>query len=484
MKTFIRALSLLLAMLMLATSFVACGDVSTGNDDKVASTNGGLDSVNWGGEQYRILGRDQATDMFREFEIDRDEMPEDVVGVAVWNRNQALESKYGLEVVGTLEEDPGTAAKVFLEAGDDQYDLILRSPAWLHPMAEQGHFLNIRSLDFIDFSKDCWNDYANTQLTMGGKLYYTTNKFLLHDKHRLSVAFYNRDKAKELNIGYLEEKVFNGEWVIDDVVEIAKIGSIDSDGVDGMSMNDQWGVTFESSWAFARLAYGVEFRISENGSDGYPKLIGATDKMISCLDKVFALTNDSNTCYIFSLRDVSDRPGDAISGGDRAIFVRGDAVIHFDCMSTIDNTGDMGFAYGVLPMPKYDSKQTNYYALPDTSNGTLFAVPATVNDAAKAGFGLQAISEEAVNTSYVAYIEQKCKLQDAYDQDVAKCLEIIFDSVVYDVAFIADIGGMRQLMSDLVASGSNIYASQFKRKEKKAAAEMKEIKNKYQSHFE
>ena len=477
MKTFIRALSLLLAVLMLATSFVACGDVSTGDNDKVADTNGGLDSVNWAGEKYRILGRDYEIDMFREFEIDRDEMPEDVVGVAVWNRNQAVESKYGLEVVGTLEKDPGAAAKVFLEAGDDQYDLILRSPAWLHPMAEQGHFLNIRNLDFIDFSKDCWNDYANTQLTMGGKLYYTTNKFLLHDKHRLSVAFYNRDKAAELNIGYLETKVFDGTWVIDDLVEIAKIGSVDSDGVDGMSMNDQWGVAFESSWAFARLAYGVEFRISENGSDGYPKLIGATDRMISCLDKVFALTSDKNTCYIYSLRDATDK-----TEIDSDIFTRGDAVVHLDCMSTIDDTGKMKFAYGILPMPKYDANQKEYYALPDTSNGTLFAVPATVGDAAKAGFGLQAISEEAVDTSYVAYIETKCKLQDAYDQDVAKCLEIIFKNVIYDVAHFNDIGGLGKIVSDdLVKQPTNVYARLYSKYEKKANNEIADIKEKYAS---
>ena len=123
-------------------------------------------------------------------------------------------------------------------------------------------------------------------------------------------------------------------------------------------------------------------------------------------------------------------------------------------------------------MPKIDEKQDNYYSLPDTSNGTVMAVPATVNDAGKAGFGLQKISEEAVNTSYTAYIEQKCKLQDAYDEDVAKCLEIIFDSVVYDVAYLADIGGMAQLMNILVSGGVNNYTSQFKKLEKKANNEI------------
>ena len=477
MKMFIKVLSLVLAILMVSSTFIACG----GNEDNPSGT--GNDGLMWEGEQYRILGRDYQDDMFREFEIDRDEMPEDVVGIAVWNRNEAIKAKYGLEVVGILEQDPGAAAKLALESQEDQYDLILRSPSWLQPMAMQGYFLNIRGLENVDLTKDCWNEYANTQLTMGGKLYYTTSKFLLHDKHRLGVAFYNKDLAETLKIPSLEDKVLDGTWVIDDLVEIAKIGSSDKDGVDGMSMNDQWGVSIESAaGGFSRLAFGIGFRISENGSDGYPKLIGATDQMVTSLDKVFELTADHNTCYIFTLRDTNDRPAEAAAGGDRAIFVRGDSVILIDCMSTIDNTGEMNFAYGVLPMPKYDTKQESYYALPDTNNGTLMAVPNTVNDAAKAGFGLQAISEEAATTSYVAYIEQKCKLQDAYDEKMAECLSIIFDSVVYDVAYVADIGGMRQLMSDLVTAGMNIYSSQFARKEKKAAAEMKDIKTTYAKH--
>ncbi len=480
MKVFIRVLSLVLALILVSSTFIACGD----DTDNPAGTGGENGELRFEGEEYRILGREYQDDMFREFEIDRDEMPEDVVGIAVWNRNEAIRSKYGLDVVGTLETDPGAVAKIALEAGEDQFDLILRSPSWLQPMAMQGYFLNIRTLENIDLTKDCWNDYANTQLTMGGKLYYTTSKFLLHDKHRLGVTFYNRDMAEDLKIGYLEDKVLDGTWTIEDLVNIAKNCSSDKDGIDGMSMNDSWGVTIESAaGGFSRLAFGIGFRISDNGSDGYPQLIGATDQMVTALDKVFELTADKNTCYIFTLRDVSDRPGEAAAGGDRAIFVRGDAVTLIDCMSTIDNTGEMNFAYGVLPMPKLSSDQKDYYSLPDTNNGTLMAVPATVNDAAKAGFGLQKISEESVSTSYNAYIETKCKLQDAYDEDMAKCLDIIFDGVVYDVAYVADIGGMRQLMSDLVNGGMNIYASQFKKKEKKAAAEMKDIKTTYAKHM-
>ena len=105
-------------------------------------------------------------------------------------------------------------------------------------------------------------------------------------------------------------------------------------------------------------------------------------------------------------------------------------------------------------------------------------MPSTVYNLDKAGFGLQAISEESVDTSYYAYIEQRCKLQDAYDEDMAKCLGIIFDGVVYDIAFVNDIGGLGTLVrSNLVtAGGMNIYASQFKRKEKMANNELTKIR--------
>ena len=487
MKHFVRILSLVIALLMVSSVFVACnndtGDTKdTGNNsdvsDTVATTEGGLPAINWEGAEYRILGRDYEIDMFRNFEIDRDEMPEDVVGIAVWNRNEAIKSKYGLDIVGTLDDNPRVVAKTFLEAGDDQYDLVLLMPSVIPTYAMQGYMLNLHALNYIDLEMDCWNQYANQQLTMGGKLYYTTSKFLLHDKHRLSVAFYNRDLAAELNIGYLETKVFEGEWVIEDLVEIAKIGSAEIDGSEGMTFNDRWGVSMESSGAFARLAYCVGFRISDMGSDGWPVLIGATDRMISCLDKVYELTTDNNTCFIWSLRPDSDKSGHI----DSDIFTQGRAVVHLDCMSTIDDTGRMNFAFGVLPLPKYDAAQEVYYALPGSTNGTIMGIPSTVSDVDKAAFGVQALSEEAVDTSYYAYIETKCKLQDAYDQDVAKCLEIIFENVVYDIAYISDIGGLGTIVgSDLVKQPTNVYARLYSKYERKANNEIADIKEKYAS---
>ncbi len=473
MKTMLRVLSLVLAIMMVATTFIACK-----KDDGNKPDDEGDKVINWEGEEYRVLGREYENNMFTNFEIDRETMPEDVVGIAVWNRNAAIKEKYGLDVVGTLVTGkPENEAKLFLEAGEDAYDLILCTPNSFHPFAMQGYLLDLKTLDYVDITKDCWNEYANTQLTMGGKLFYTTNKFLLHDKHRTWMVFYNRDLAKDLNIGYLETEVFDGKWTMDRLIEIAKLGAAEKDGVDGMSYYDQWGVGMSDSYCFTQLALASGFRFSDHGNNGYPQLIGATDQMVTVLDKVFELTADDNTCFIHTFRPESDK-----IGLDNSIFSTGNAVVLVDVISSFDDFAVAGITFdlGTIPNPKFNEDQEDYYSAANVGNGTLLGVPATVYDPAKAGFGLQVLAEESVATSYDAYIETKCKLQDVYDEDGAKCLDIIFEGVVYDIAQIANFGGLCDVLSNMARAGVNNYTSQFKKYEKKANNEITKLKEAYE----
>ncbi len=85
MKKTIRILALILALLMIVPTIVACGD-DTGDDDPAvdgttASTQGGeqvvnkvLPDLNWEGAEYRILGREYTSIIFQNFEVDRDEL--------------------------------------------------------------------------------------------------------------------------------------------------------------------------------------------------------------------------------------------------------------------------------------------------------------------------------------------------------------------------------------------------------------------------
>jgi hypothetical protein len=308
---------------------------------------------------------------------------------------------------------------------------------------------------------------------MGGKLFYTTNKFLLQDKHRAWCLFVNRDLVKEYNLGDIEEMVFDGTWTVEKLLEISKVGSVEFDGADGRTGADRWGLTFSDRYNFTQLIYGAGFRLCENGTDGYPTLIGATDYMVGVLDKIYEIIWDYDAVWVPGIGNAPDSSG-------AFVFEQGRAITHGNCVNKLDVVDLFQFDYGVLPNPKYDEKQEYYYAIPNLGNGCLFAIPATVEDPSRAGFFLEAISEASVDSSYVAYIETKCKLQDVVDQEAAKCLDIIFDGIVYDIGFISNIGGLGDLAAwNLVKSNTNNYSRMFDRYKANAEFQIQKIRDAY-----
>ena len=494
-SVFVRCISFVIVILMLAAVFSACAkkdDVDTNkndnvNKDTVASTSGDGDGtesetvpditpLDWDGREYRILGRQSSTPWATNWEVWRETVPEDAVGKAVWQRNQNILEKYNIYVKGYLETSTVNVANTMFASGEDLYDLTIMFPENHHPFAIKGYLIDLYNLDYINMDHEGWMPYPNKQLTMGGKLFYTTNKFLVQDKNRCWCVFYNRDLAKELNLGYFEDWVFDGTWTIDKVIELGKQATYESDGQPGMGLNDNWGVGAPSAYELCALFFGGGFRLTEHGNDGYPKLIGATDRIMQILDKCYALRG--NTEVLYTDIDYGSTNWDDCIGTS---FQRGTVCMLFEPFSDIDTIKSKGnFELGVLPNPKSDVSQEAYYTIPNLGNGCLFSVPYTVEDREFAGYALEAITEESVDTSYRVFIEEKSMLQNASDEDCAACMRILFDGVVYDIGFVSDIGGLGQLAKkSMGVSTFNNYARLFGRIEGSAEQMLQRVRDAY-----
>jgi ABC-type glycerol-3-phosphate transport system substrate-binding protein len=472
MKKFVKIISLVMALLMITAAFAACGKKDENKDDPkesvAQSTNDTVSSSegttkvpdivvkNWEGREYRILGRLNTTYAWaNSFEVSREEMPEDVVGKAVWKRNNDIRDNYGIEVKGIFSDNQNSDADTALASGEDRYDLLLTPPERYLPNAQKGYLYDIAKLDYINFDHEAWIDFINDQLMIGGRLYYTSNKFMLQDKNRSYMLFYNRDIAKELKLGHFEDLVFSNEWTIDKVIELGKKATYENDGQPGMTKNDQWGVGVAQHYSFSQFAMGAGFRFADAGSDGYPKLIGATDEMMRILDKVYSLTTNKEVYWC-------DEDYGSVDWNDCAdhMFYNEKMMIFGCVISLLDDLGvKSDFEFGVLPNPKFDSNQEHYHATPNLYNGSLLGVPSTVADREFVGYALELISEKSVDTTYKAFIETKCKLQEVEDEDAAKCLDIIFNGMVYDLGFVNNIGGLSTLLTTTMGgASSNNYA--------------------------
>lgn len=471
MKTYLRLISLFLVLIMLVSCFAAC----TGTEEEKETTldsesvtskaevEEGLPNKDLNGELYTVLGRDAASwTHLDNFEIAYDELPEEVVGQAVYNRNQALKNKYNFIVTQILVENASEAAKISYESGDDLYDLVLYQPQHVQAHAQEGYLLDLNEVPYVDLEHDSWSQYINEQLTIGDKLYYTSNDFLLLDKSRAFFLFYNRDLAADLKLGYLEDMVDNDTWTLENATKLAKQVYRDVDN-NGPSNADYYGFTMQGSGQFIYMAVSAGFRFTEKDNTGFPKLVGATDKMLNIIDATLDFTADKTVSWCpqsMKLTSDGDNHPEIIFLDERALLLSMTAAFIEYSYKLHGGT----FDFGILPNPKYDTTQEDYCSYPDISLGSVLAVPYTVFDEEMAGFCLEAITEASTDTSYITYIDTKSKYQDAPDEDCARMMDLCFENQVYDIgAFL--FNGSKELYTrtsnELQNQNINLYKRLF-----------------------
>ena len=92
--------------------------------------------------------------------------------------------------------------------------------------------------------------------------------------------------------------------------------------------------------------------------------------------------------------------------------------------------------YGILPYPKYDSAQENYYSI-TMDFSTAFSIPKTAEEDIEF---VGAICEAMAFYSYQhvrdALYSTVLKYRDALDANSSKCIDIILENPRYDFAYI------------------------------------------------
>lgn len=485
MKTYLRIFALILALLMIVPLAVACGKKKNEGEENAEATTGGVvdpsgeyvsklpDTYDWDEDTCDVLGRDTGFVAFQNFEIWRENMPGDVVGDAVWERNEILRKKYNFLITQNLVENVATEVQTLYEAQDDVYDIVIYQPQAVQSHASSGFLLDLNSMMYIDLEHPSWNDYANEQLTIAGKLFYTTSDFLLQDKSRTFCMFYNRELARDNDLGYLEDHVKDNTWTLEYVNTIIHPFAAELDGMSGHSKDDGFGIAVTGERSFSALCYGAGFRVSEN-INGVPTLVEPSMKIIDIIDQVGKFAFDRTVWLSPTTYECSDSD----------VFCAGNTLLYSCFPSVLESKLNYAchFEFGILPNPKYDSTQDRYITQINIMNGSLFAVPYTVSDPSRTGFYLEALTEYSTDTTYDAFIETKCKVQDAYDELAAEMLDLTIQNVAYDIVAICGYGGIFQIVGDQIPSfGANVYSRLWDAKAPVAQAAIDQIILDYQS---
>ena len=486
MKTSLRILALLCALIMLVSCFVGCGKkekndpssttVTSGSSDNSKTIEFSLPDADWGGEECLVLGHQPGNDMqtpqFENLEIWREEVSDDVVGKAVWERNLILKEKFNFEVKQKLVASVKTEMANVLGSTQDLYDLCIYRPFDAAKHAEEEYLLDLSMIDYIDLEHESWDQNATAQLSIGNSVYFTVSDFLIQDKDRTEVLFYNREMARQANKGYLEDKVKSGDWTVEYFGTLVKEFSKDGNGNhllgdykdDGTG--DYFGLGVPSYDSFATFAFGAGIKLSELDEYGTITIVNAQEKSGSIVDAIGKFMFDAKqTLYVNDLVPVDYKAHCQLFGWGKMMFCS-------DVLSSLDRIHEgspmaamIDFEYSFLPHPKYEAGMDTWYtSTPSGTTGAVVAIPISVGEPEKSGFFLQALSEASTSTSLFAFYEQKCKIQNAQDPLAAEMLDIVFDSVRYDIAAMYDMGKLFTMLSGFGQTKRNNFEKGFQQR--------------------
>ena len=124
--------------------------------------------------------------------------------------------------------------------------------------------------------------------------------------------------------------------------------------------------------------------------------------------------------------------------------------------------------FGIIPYPKYDETQSNYYSMSDGAH-TIMAIPKTITDIERNSIIIEALNAESYKQVIPAYYEIALKVKYSRDEESFAVLDILLDGRTFDFGYVYDgWKGYAFILQDLISAKKSDFASAYASREKSA----------------
>ena len=482
-----RISAALLAALLLASAAASCGDSgsspsgapSAGIAEQTADaetteedTSEKLelpDDLDFGGETVMFLTEHHSGfDWYTSKEIYAEQETGELFNDTVYRRNLTIEDKLNVHIAQFNTDSASNVAQKSLSAGDTEYDVIMPYINSNIALIQQGLCYDLYQIPYIDLEKSWWDQRANENLTVNGKLFMTTGDISILDNECTMVMFFSKKMVADYALTSPYDYVTSGTWTLDNLTSMLHTVLLDVDGDGKLNKNDQYGISIAGN-APISFYFASGERIVDTDDSGELQLVMNSKRAPEVVEKVI------NTCIHPDGYNIVNK----FNGGfDDAckMFLDGRLMITTFALVDINGLRDAEFEFGILPYPKYDEIQENYNSLISSGLSAATAIPYNVQNKELSGAVLEAMAYYSVDTLTVAYYDNALKTRYVRDEESGAMLDIIFATRVYDLGFMMDVGGLSSLIGSLYNKKSTDFASAYAKNEPKAIDALEKLK--------
>ena len=426
-KKLIRFAAVFLIFALTFISFVSCKSDSLKEADITESTTESvrselapedrsalddLEAFDFGGYEFKIANRVWAG--FADYRLDFEELTGDPYNDAVFNRNRAIEDRFNVTI--TTIHDFGDPRRILL-SGINDYDLFTHRADHAFTFAAEGLLNSIDKLKYIDLSKTYWNEFITNQMTIMNKKFFAIGSFNFSFYDLVIVLLFNKQLVQDYGLENPFDLVKSGAWTYDKFTELSKTATFDLNGDGEMDKNDAWGYTCRPNEVLPGLWVGGGVTAAVKDANDIPQNAMGTEKFLNVIDKIYNMIYGENIYFKTDLPDM---------------FINGNVLFNESSPHKLLALRAMETDFGIIPYPKLDEKQENYYSL--VTGGEVFftALSASEDDLDRASIILEAMACESLKTCIPAYYDNILKTKLVRDQESEEIIDMLFSHRVFD----------------------------------------------------
>lgn len=455
-RTFHRILCLLLVICLSTILLAACNkdENPTESNSRPASSGTNsqgndsfrLEKKDFGGVTIKIL-TDQATDYLK-CELAAETLTADRVNDASYNRAKLIEQEYGIvleQVYAEHQDGLIKQAKSLIMVNDDQYQILCAGIFYLAQLVSDGmlHDLTRLNNDYLDINQPYWDQNMKDQLSILGSVYFAAGDAIVTDDEATWAVYFNKELANNHNVtanygvSSLYELVESGKWTLDVMHEMSKLVVNDA-GDPGMELKpdtqDTWGTVAQCYDSVALMhAFG---QTQTQNVDGKPMIMIDTEANYNAFDKVFNFLKDDSCTAVQEITGKGKFPQADTYNGHVKIFADGKALFTPNRIAQVSSAEfrNASIPYGILPMPKQNEAQDDYYSPVTVYWCSALAIPTSnVENLEATCYAMEALAYYGQRDMTAQFYENTLKDKRFEDPESGPMLDIIFKNRVFDL---------------------------------------------------
>ena len=398
-----------------------------------------MSGIDYQGYEFRIWNYDNITDNgWAPTDIPNDiyslELNGDALNDAVFERNKTVEEALNIVIAGS-DKASGLMTdglRQSVVSGSNDVDAAFPRIYDFSSYVNNAYLMDLNTIETFDREAPWWDTEANEIMTIHGRLFGMISDITYYDKVCTIVTYFNQKLAEDYQLGNLYETVANDEWTIDNLLTMAADVSSDVNNDNVYDMNDAYPLSCQNDAAYYFL-HGADMRICETDAEGNIVLTLGDENTVTVLQKIYEIMGNNKQFLNRQTHGATLQDAVNMFCVNRAMFL----VRPIQSLFLMRN---MEADFGILPVPKMQENQESYGSAVNPYGGTIMCYPKTVADPERSAVVTEMLAWESSYSVIEPLYENILGSKLIRDDGASKMLDIVFDSVVYDIGLIWNFG--------------------------------------------